>query len=255
MDLFDHIYLLTDARSVCDTELTSREVLFLEETLNLDKSASILDLCGGQGRHSLELSRSGFSDVTVLHAFFQKKLNMESIHGLMPYSIRDTHEIDPSSVESLKKALFGSKLDYAFPAHKLNQTGTTRGQLMGGNLSVLYSLTGTNFLSPTKGTILFLEDVDEYLYHIDRMMYNLKLGGFLDHLNGMIIGHMTGMNDNDIPFGKDAYQIIHDIVSEYDFPVCYGFPAGHENPNLALILGRQVELTVEEESCRIVFSD
>jgi muramoyltetrapeptide carboxypeptidase len=125
--------------------------------------------------------------------------------------------------------------------------------LVGGNLSVLYSICGTESALSTEGKILFLEDLDEYLYHIDRMVQNLKRNGLFDKLSGLIVGGMTDMNDNTIPFGKTAEEIVADIVSEYNFPVCFNFPAGHVHDNRALIFGREVTLDVSKEKIDLKF--
>jgi muramoyltetrapeptide carboxypeptidase len=129
----------------------------------------------------------------------------------------------------------------------MDRSGTGEGVLIGGNLSILYSLMGSQSQIDTRGKILFLEDLDEYLYHIDRMMMNLKRAGMLKSLRGLIVGSMHEMKDNSVPFGKTAMQIIAEAVSEFRYPVCYNFPAGHGPENLALILGRKVKLIVDEE--------
>lgn len=197
----------------------------------------------------------GFSDITVLHFYAQGKLNCQSLHAAMPYQSGKDEGIHPESIESMRKALFGEPLEYTFPGHKLNVHGKTSGILTGGNLSVIYSLTGTEYMPATDNLILYLEDVDEYLYHIDRMMYNLKLTGLLGKINGLVVGWMNQMHDNEVPFGKDAYRIIHDVVSEYRYPVCFGFPAGHQEPNLALIMGSEVKLEVNNRECRLRFKN
>ena len=140
-----------------------------------------------------------------------------------------------------------------FVSNKLNRNGVARGILTGGNLSVLYSLLGSNSFPDTDGKILFLEDLDEYLYHIDRMMMALKRAGKLENLAGILIGGMTKMNDNDIPFGKTAEEIIRDTVAEYNYPVYFGFPSGHINNNIALVMGSEVSIT-ETKNGTITFS-
>jgi len=187
----------------------------------------------------------GYSDITVLHAHIQRQYGIETLHAAMPVNITD--DIPGENLRSMLKALTGRRMTYTFPKDELSREGRTEGVLTGGNLSVLYSLMGSPSESDTAGKILFLEDVDEYLYHIDRMMMNLKRTGKLARLKGLIVGGMTKMNDNAIPFGKTASQIIADAVKEYQYPVCYGFPAGHGERNLALIMGRKVLFSVEEE--------
>ena len=193
----------------------------------------------------------GFSDITVLHSHVNT-LQIPSIHAIMPFTVPNTIE---SAVVSLRKALFGETLSYEIPSHPANKTGQASGELVGGNLSILYSLLGSATSLNTKGKILYIEDLDEYLYHIDRMMYNLKRNGYFEGLQGMVVGGMTDMHDNAIPFGFDAVQIILDITKEYAFPVCFDFPAGHVQDNRALRLGQQVVLAVEKERTSLTFSD
>ena len=185
----------------------------------------------------------GYSDVTVLHSHIHN-LGVESLHAQMPLEIeKKTKE----TAESIRTALFGEKYNIEImgsgPAINAG-TQNIEGVLVGGNLSILYSLCGSNSALKTDGKILFIEDLDEYLYHIDRMMMNLKRNGMLDDLAGLIVGGMTKMNDNAIHFGKTPEEIILDAVKEYDYPVCFDFPAGHIQDNRALILGRKVKLEV-----------
>ncbi|NER12942.1 LD-carboxypeptidase [Leptobacterium flavescens] len=182
----------------------------------------------------------GYSDITVLHSHINR-LRVQSLHATMPI---DVPNLKPKALRSLKRALFGKKLKYEVKNSKYNRIGKARGELVGGNLSVLYSLLGSPTSIDTKGKILFLEDLDEYLYHIDRMLMNLKRNGYFEELKGLVIGGMTDMHDNTIPFGKNAKEIILDIVSSYDFPVAFNFPSGHVKGNRALILGREAELDV-----------
>ena len=187
---------------------------------------------------------AGFSDITVLHSHIHK-LNVASLHSTMPISFSSN---TTESIMSLKDALFGKHLSIKIDLHPFNRFGEAKGQIVGGNLSILYSLMGSPSDLNTDGKILFIEDLDEYLYHIDRMMMNLKRSGKLSNLKGLIVGGMTKMNDNTIPFGKDAESIIKDVVSEYNYPVCFGFPAGHIKDNRALKLGVIAELKVDKQS-------
>jgi muramoyltetrapeptide carboxypeptidase len=182
----------------------------------------------------------GFSDVTVLHSHLNH-LGFETIHGIMPVNIE---KASPIIEETLRKALFGENVVYQVPFEKENKAGKAEGELVGGNLSILYSLMGSESQVDCKGKILFIEDLDEYLYHIDRMMIGLKRCGCLENLNGMVVGSFTKMKDNDIPWGKTAYQIIADVTKKYDFPIVYNFPAGHIHDNNTLILGKKVSLEV-----------
>jgi len=146
----------------------------------------------------------------------------------------------------MRQALFGNTMEIITEHHDLNRYGSVKGELIGGNLSILHNLSGTDIDLDTKGKILVIEDLDEYLYHIDRMLHNLNRSGKLQHLAGLIVGGMTEMNDNDIPFGKGANEIIAEIIAEYNFPVCYNFPIGHITDNRSVILGEQYNLDVSK---------
>lgn len=186
----------------------------------------------------------GFSDVTVLHSHIFSHCNIPTLHAAMPITMQ-AHNSDAESNESLRKALFGEGISYAFRSHPLNKTGTAKGTLIGGNLSVLYALLGSPSDIDTTDCVLFLEDLDEYLYHIDRMMVNLKRAGKLKNLAGILIGGMSDMRDNTIPFGKTAVEIIAEHVAEFNYPVAFGFPAGHDRKNLAMVFGTTCSLRVE----------
>jgi muramoyltetrapeptide carboxypeptidase len=151
------------------------------------------------------------------------------------------------SLRSLKEILEGKSPEYNLHTHSFSRPGSAQGILCGGNLSMIYSLAGTPSDIDTAGKILFIEDLDEYLYHIDRMMLNLKRSGKLEHLAGIIVGGMNDMNDNDIPFGQTACEIIAGHVSAYSYPVLFGFPAGHIENNLALVMGGAYELEAGKE--------
>ena len=191
----------------------------------------------------------GFSDMTVLHSHINN-MNIETLHSIMAISAKTA---TPEAIESLRKALFGGKLEYHVVDHPYNRKGMATGELIGGNLSVLYSILGSKSALDYKGKILFIEDLDEYLYHIDRMMMNLKRNGYFDGLKGLVIGGMTEMNDNDIPWGKDALQIIQDVLKDYKFPIIYNFPAGHIKDNRALILGKTVSIDVTDKESTLKF--
>jgi len=197
----------------------------------------------------------GFSDITALHAYLQMRIGVASLHAAMPFTLKDVIDSKHPAVESLFGILKGEFPSYNVPAHSLNRKGKSSGILLGGNLSLLYSLTGTLFQFPTQGAILFLEEVDEYLYHIDRMMQNLKLAGMLENLSGLVVGGLTDMHDNEVPFGKNAAEIIREAVEEYDFPVCFDFPAGHVEGNMAMALGRQVSFEVNDDGSQLVYID
>ena len=191
----------------------------------------------------------GFSDVTVLHNHLNT-MGYKSIHGIMPISLA---KATPEAIETLRLSLFGQPLQYAIDSHPMNRLGKASGELVGGNLSILYSLLGSPSAIDCKDKILYIEDLDEYLYHIDRMMMNLKRNGCLESLKGIIVGSMTDMKDNDIPWGKNALEIVQDVTKKYDIPMIFNFPAGHIHDNRALILGSNVTLEVTENCSTVVF--
>lgn len=195
----------------------------------------------------------GFSDITVLHSILNSWFKVETIHGMMPINFPPDGTAN-SSTESLRQVLFGHSPEYNFSPHAFNRIGVAAGELCGGNLSILLSVAGTDADINTDDKILFIEDLDEYLYHIDRMMMNLKRSGKLSNLAGIVVGGMTKMNDNSIPYGESAIEIILNAVAEYKYPVCFGFPAGHQEENLTLIMGREVTLRVNDQHCCLNFS-
>lgn len=191
----------------------------------------------------------GFSDVTVLHSQANEE-RVASMHCIMPFTVpKASNEVK----ETLRKALFGEKIEYTIPSKPYDIQGKASGELIGGNLSILYSLLGSKSSLDTKNKILYIEDLDEYLYHIDRMMQNIKRNGYFENLNGLIVGGMTDMHDNEIPFGQNAVQIITAIAKEYNIPVCFDFPAGHLKDNRTLILGKQVDFEVNDKEINLKF--
>jgi len=188
----------------------------------------------------------GFSDVTVLHSHIHTNYGIATLHAPMASAFNDG-EYEHEFVQSLKRALEGQKMRYHCPGHEFNRKGEAIGELVGGNLSLLAHLIGTPSDLETKGKILFMEDVGEYLYNIDRMLYQLKRSGKLDRLAGLIVGGFTEMKDTERPFGKMVYEIIRDVVKEYDYPVCFGFPVSHDKRNYALKAGIGYKLKVSRK--------
>ena len=185
----------------------------------------------------------GFSDGTVLHGKLSR-LGVPSLHAAMPfYFANKTLE----AKQSLFDALTGKPLHYEIPSNPLNRLGKMEGEIVGGNLSVLMGMNGSNIFPETDGKILFIEEVDEYIYHIDRMMRALKRAGKLAHLKGLIVGGLTQIHDNAHPFGQSAEEVIAEVVSEYDYPVCFGFPAGHFDDNRPLFFGLKSRMEVTSE--------
>lgn len=190
----------------------------------------------------------GFSDITFLHTHISNTLGIQTLHAQMPIQFPKATE---ESIETLRKELFSENNPYSVTTHLLNRLGETKGTLIGGNLSILYAITGTKSGINTDRKILFLEDLDEYLYHVDRMMLNLKRSGKLHSLAGLVVGGFTNMHDNSIPFGKSAYEIILEHVSEYEYPVCFNFPAGHVADNRALVIGKNYTFHVTHEKVQL----
>jgi muramoyltetrapeptide carboxypeptidase len=186
----------------------------------------------------------GFSDITALHCHLHQ-LGYESLHAEMP--LHFGMERYEEAIESLRKILFKETLSYQVLPHPLNQMGSAVGQLTGGNLSILQTVIGTRSEPDTRGKILFLEEIGEYLYHLDRLLVHLSRSGKLNGLASLIVGHMSDIKDNIYPFGQEAYEIVRAHTAGHGYPVCFGFPTGHEPANLALICGRQARLEVREE--------
>ncbi len=190
----------------------------------------------------------GFSDITFLHTHISNNIGIQGLHAQMPIQFEKS---TPEAIETLRRELFGEKNEYSVGPHQLNRLGEAQGILIGGNLSILYAITGTRSGINTDRKILFLEDLDEYLYHIDRMMLNLKRSGKLQGLAGLIVGGFTDMHDNKIPFGKNAYEIILEAVQEYNFPVCFNFPMGHIDDNRTLVVGKTYKMEVGNTGAKV----
>ena len=190
----------------------------------------------------------GYSDITILHALLQKE-GFASVHSLMARHLTTEPPCDPCT-QYLHGLLCGQLPCYQIKGHELNKKGKAAGILRGGNLSVLYSLRGTPYDLPAKGCILFIEDIGERPYHIDRMMNNLRLGGILENLNGLIVGQFTEYEE-DPSLGKFVYQMIAELVKDYSYPVCFGFPVGHTPQNYPLVCGSKVEINVSKKAAEL----
>ncbi len=185
----------------------------------------------------------GFSDITVLHSHLFTNYNIASLHAPMAAAFND-NQYTNIFVESLHKALMGEKANYLCEAHPFNKNGKAAGRLVGGNLSLLAHLVGTPTDINTKNKILFIEDIGEYIYNIDRMLYQLKRSGKLEKLAGLVIGKFSDMKDTERPFGQTIEEVIRDVIKEYDYPVCFNFPVSHEKENYALKIGVEYELNI-----------
>lgn len=192
----------------------------------------------------------GFSDITVLHTHLLSQYGIASLHAPMAAAFNDG-EYSNKYILSLRDALVGKHAEYESTSHSYNKTGKTKGVLVGGNLCLLSHLNGTPSEIKTKNRILFLEDVGEYLYNIDRMFLQLKRAGKLRHLSGLIIGRFTDCKDTDRPFGKDVYEIIYDQVKEFDYPICFDFPVSHDRENYALKIGGKYELEITDAGVKL----
>lgn len=192
----------------------------------------------------------GFSDITVLlsHAF--AKLKVQSIHAQMPYTF-DTSTA--AAIESLKAALFGDTISHCYTSEFPNRSGEAEGLLIGGNLALLIAVEGSISEMDFTDKILFIEDVGEHEYSIDRMMRILKRKGKLNKLKGLIVGAFNGIPEENIYFGQTPNELIWDLVKEYDYPVCFNFPTGHIDDNRAMVLGRKVSLKVDEQKVELKF--
>ena len=192
----------------------------------------------------------GFSDITVFHAHLYSRYNIASLHAPMAAAFNEEGDNNPY-IQSLRHALEGKEAEYRCDIHDFNNGGETSGVLVGGNLTLLAHLVGTKSELDTRNKILFLEDVGEYLYNIDRMMLQLKRSGAFKKLAGLVIGGFSDCRDTERPFGRSAYEIIYDQVKEYDYPICFGFPVSHYKENYALKVGVEYELQVGTEEVRL----
>lgn len=183
----------------------------------------------------------GFSDVTIIHSHIYSNYNIASLHAPMAGAFNDGEN---QFVLSLRGALTGTMAKYEVKPHQFNKIGMATGEIIGGNLALLAHICGTSSDMKTKNRILFIEDVGEYLYNVDRMLYQLKRNGKFDKLAGLIIGGFTEIKDTDRPFGKTVHEIINDVFQEFDYPVSYGFPISHGIENYALKIGVEYKLSI-----------
>ncbi|MEP7236704.1 MAG: LD-carboxypeptidase [Ferruginibacter sp.] len=190
----------------------------------------------------------GFSDITILHAQLYTKIKCASLHAPMAAAF---NEGENEFIKSLHNAIIGKKAKYSCIAHSLNKQGIATAELVGGNLTLLAHLTGTPTDINTKNKILFLEDIGEQVYNVDRMLYQLKRSGKLDNLAGLVIGGFTDVEDTERPFGKNVYQVIKEITDNYTYPVCFGFPVSHNKENYALKIGVTYTLKISKNKTHL----
>lgn len=196
----------------------------------------------------------GYSDITALHNQLQNE-GFESIHGMMCTSVQKDLDSIKETVSTFKDAIFGKPLAYTLEGSDYNKKGTASGELIGGNLTLLHTMLGSKTSMDTSGKILFIEEVGEYEYHIDRMLQSLKRAGYFDNCKGLIVGDISEVRVNPTPWGSSVEQLILDALSEYNFPIAFNMPAGHEKDNRALIFGRTVDLTVDKDKSTVVFEN
>ncbi|MEO1031149.1 MAG: LD-carboxypeptidase [Bacteroidota bacterium] len=196
----------------------------------------------------------GYSDITALHNQLHNK-GFESLHALMCVSLtQDLSEVE-TSLETFKSALFGKPTGYTLEGTTYNRAGEASGQLVGGNLTMLHTMLGSKESIDTSGKILFIEEIGEYKYHIDRMLQSMKRAGYFNDLKGLIVGDMTKLRKNTTLWGTSVEQLILDALSEYDFPIAFNMRAGHEKDNRALVLGRTIKLEVSKTASSIIFTE
>lgn len=190
----------------------------------------------------------GFSDITIFHTLLNNQFSLPSIHAPMPVNFSSTSF--QNNLRQLNNILIGKLENISIEKHALNIEGIGKGNIVGGNLSILYSLQATSYEIDTENKILFIEDVGEQLYHLDRMLQNFSLSGKFKDITGLIVGGLTAMKDKKRPFGKNAEEIIREYVEDSGIPVAFGFPAGHIENNVPFMLGAKIELEVEE--CKVI---
>ena len=195
----------------------------------------------------------GFSDITVIHNKLNL-LNSESIHAMMITGFDDIDQ-NNDSLSKLKNVLFGDNLSYSINSNKNNKTGKSEGILVGGNLTLIQSTIGSKTELKMKDKILFIEEIGEYAYHIDRMLHSLKRADYFENCKGLIVGQISDVKKNTTDFGRSINEIILDILDEYNFPIMFDFPAGHEKTNFPIILGRKVILDVSKSKSKVIFYD
>jgi muramoyltetrapeptide carboxypeptidase len=236
----------------------------LQEMLDNDEIKAVLETMGGYGIvrviEDVDFNKFkfhpkwlvGYSDTTFLHSHVQGLLSTATIHGTMASDLEAGYKVE--SWESLRKALFGENLEYSIKAHPLNRLGKAEGTLVGGTISILCNAKGTKSEVNTNGKILFLEDVGEQHFRLDNYLLSLKQAGKFEYVKGLLVGQLVEIKKDDPPFGKTPEEIVRDAVKEYDFPVCFGFPAGHGGVNKAMVFGAPVKMEVTGKGTSVKFN-
>lgn len=194
----------------------------------------------------------GYSDITALHNQFHNE-GFETIHALMCTSLSDDPNDITETIDTFKKAIFGEPLSYTLKGSAYNKTGTVSAPLVGGNLTMLHTMLGSKTSIDTSGKILFIEEIGEYKYHIDRMLQSLKRAGYFDDCAGLLVGDMSKIRKNTTAWGSSIEQLILDALADYNFPIAFNMPAGHEKDNRAMVLGETIKMTVGKDESTVVF--
>ncbi len=194
----------------------------------------------------------GYSDITALHNDFHNE-GFETIHAMMCTSLTADERGLDETIVTFKKALFGDPLSYTLKGSNYNKIGSVNAPIVGGNLTMLHTMLGSKSSLDTSGKILFIEEIGEYKYHVDRMLQSMKRAGYFDNCAGVLVGDMTKMRKNTTAWGSSVEQLILDALSDYDFPIAFNMPAGHEDDNRAMILGQNVELVVGKDQSTLQF--
>ncbi|MGC6432390.1 MAG: S66 peptidase family protein [Jejuia sp.] len=195
----------------------------------------------------------GYSDITAIHSEVHN-LGFQSLHAMMCTSLQDDVATIKETIATFRNAIFGKPLSYTLEGSKYNQPGTVSTPVVGGNLTIMHTMLGSKTSIDTSGKILFIEEIGEYKYHIDRMLQSLKRAGYFENCAGVIIGDMTKIKRNTTPWGSSIEQLILDVLSDYNFPIAFNMKAGHEKDNRALIFGKTVTLMVDKTESSIEFA-
>ncbi len=196
----------------------------------------------------------GYSDITALHNQIHNE-GVESIHALMCTSLQDDLSMIKETISTFRDAVFGKPLSYTLKGSTYNKAGAASGQIVGGNLTMLHTMLGSKTSINTSGKILFIEEIGEYKYHIDRMLQSLKRAGYFNNCKGVIVGDMSKMRTNTTLWGSSIEQLVLDALADYDFPIAFNMSAGHEKDNNAMILGRTIQLAVSKDKSSVIFKN
>lgn len=188
----------------------------------------------------------GYSDITALHNQVHNE-GYQSIHALMCVSLTEDINDIKETVDTFRSTIFGNPVSYTLEGSAYNKVGKASGPLVGGNLTMLHTMLGSKTSIDTSGKIVFIEEIGEYKYHIDRMLQSLKRAGYFDHCNGLIVGDMSKLRKNTTLWGTSVEQLIRDALADYDFPIAFHMPAGHEKDNRAMIFGKTIKLEVKKD--------